>query len=204
MPEKIVMGIDPGTNTTGYGIVRTDGRRMQCVVLGDIDLHRIGDPYRKLGRIFERVCALIEAYRPDEVALESPFFGENVQSMLKLGRAQGVAMAAALSKGLPVSEYAPRRIKQAITGQGSASKEQVALILKGMLHLDELPKRLDATDGLAVAVCHVFQCSRPEGLESGLRKKALGGGPASKAGSSSLRNIPNASKNNAARPLNDL
>ena len=118
MPEKIVMGIDPGTNTTGYGIVRTDGRRMQCIVLGDIDLHRIGDPYRKLGRIFERVCALIDAYRPDEVALESPFFGENVQSMLKLGRAQGVAMAAALSKGLPVSEYAPRRIKQAITGQG--------------------------------------------------------------------------------------
>lgn len=181
MPEKIVMGIDPGTNTTGYGIVRTDGRRMQCIVLGDIDLHRIGDPYRKLGRIFERVCALIDAYRPDEVALESPFFGENVQSMLKLGRAQGVAMAAALSKGLPVSEYAPRRIKQAITGQGSASKEQVALILKGMLHLDELPKRLDATDGLAVAVCHVFQCSRPEGLKSGPRKKALGGGPASKS-----------------------
>ena len=176
MSDTIIMGIDPGTNTTGYGIVRTDGKRLQCIVLGDIDLHKIDDPYRKLARIFERVCSLIDAYRPDEVALESPFFGENVQSMLKLGRAQGVAMAAALSKGVPVSEYAPRRIKQAITGQGSASKEQVASILKSMLHLDELPKRLDATDGLAVAVCHSFQRSRSSETQCKIRKKALGGG----------------------------
>lgn len=177
MTGKTIMGIDPGTNTTGYGILRIEGSVLQCVVLGDIDLHRIGDPYRKLRHIFERVCALIEAYEPDEVALESPFFGENVQSMLKLGRAQGVAMAAALSRGLPVSEYAPRRIKQAITGQGSASKEQVASILQRLLRLAELPRKLDATDGLAVAVCHYFQSSVSPEMGTPDRKKALGGGP---------------------------
>ena len=118
MDGRVIMGIDPGTNTTGYGVIRTEGNALSCIVLGDIDLHRIGDPYQKLKYIFERVGALIDQYRPDEVALESPFFGENVQSMLKLGRAQGVAMAAALSRGVTVSEYAPRRIKQAITGQG--------------------------------------------------------------------------------------
>ena len=127
MDGRVIMGIDPGTNTTGYGVIRTEGNALSCIVLGDIDLHRIGDPYQKLKYIFERVGALIDQYRPDEVALESPFFGENVQSMLKLGRAQGVAMAAALSRGVTVSEYAPRRIKQAITGQGAASKEQVAI-----------------------------------------------------------------------------
>ena len=116
MDGKVILGIDPGTNRTGYGIVRSEGNTLHLVVLGDIDLHRIGDPYRKLQHIFERVCQLIDTYRPDEAALESPFFGANVQSMLKLGRAQGVAMAAALSRGLPVSEYAPRRVKQAITG----------------------------------------------------------------------------------------
>ena len=135
MDGKVILGIDPGTNRTGYGIVRSEGNTLHLVVLGDIDLHRIGDPYRKLQHIFERVCQLIDTYRPDEAALESPFFGANVQSMLKLGRAQGVAMAAALSRGLPVSEYAPRRVKQAITGRGSASKEQVASLLKSMLHM---------------------------------------------------------------------
>ena len=145
MDGRVIMGIDPGTNTTGYGVIRTEGNALSCIVLGDIDLHRIGDPYQKLKYIFERVGALIDQYRPDEVALESPFFGENVQSMLKLGRAQGVAMAAALSRGVKVSEYAPRRIKQAITGQGAASKEQVAIILKKLLRLEELPRRLDAT-----------------------------------------------------------
>ena len=173
------MRIEPGTNTTGYGVIRTEGNALSCIVLGDIDLHRIGDPYQKLKYIFERVGALIDQYRPDEVALESPFFGENVQSMLKLGRAQGVAMAAALSRGVTVSEYAPRRIKQAITGQGAASKEQVAIILKKLLRLEELPRRLDATDGLAVAVCHFFQSAPVPTLESRCRKKALGGGPAS-------------------------
>ena len=179
MDGRVIMGIDPGTNTTGYGVIRTEGNALSCIVLGDIDLHRIGDPYQKLKYIFERVGALIDQYRPDEVALESPFFGENVQSMLKLGRAQGVAMAAALSRGVTVSEYAPRRIKQAITGQGAASKEQVAIILKKLLRLEELPRRLDATDGLAVAVCHFFQSAPVPTLESRCRKKALGGGHAS-------------------------
>ena len=147
MDGKVILGIDPGTNRMGYGIVRSEGNALHLVVLGDIDLHRIGDPYRKLQHIFERVCQLIDTYRPDEAALESPFFGANVQSMLKLGRAQGVAMAAALSRGLPVSEYAPRRVKQAITGRGSASKEQVASLLKSMLHMTELPSHLDARAG---------------------------------------------------------
>ena len=153
MDGKVILGIDPGTNRTGYGIVRSEGNTLHLVVLGDIDLHRIGDPYRKLQHIFERVCQLIDTYRPDEAALESPFFGANVQSMLKLGRAQGVAMAAALSRGLPVSEYAPRRVKQAITGRGSASKEQVASLLKSMLHMTELPSHLDATAVRSYGAC---------------------------------------------------
>ena len=176
---KIILGIDPGTNTTGYGVIEVRGSVVRCVILGVIDLHQLKDPYRKLHHIFERVCALVDEYGPHEVALESPFFGNNVQSMLKLGRAQGVAMAAALSRGVTVSEYAPRRIKQAITGQGAASKEQVAIILKKLLRLEELPRRLDATDGLAVAVCHFFQSAPVPTLESRCRKKALGGGPAS-------------------------
>lgn len=155
------MGIDPGTNRAGYGVVEITGNTMRAVVLGDIELHKYKDPYLKLQRLFERVIGLIDSYAPDEVALESPFFGENVQSMLKLGRAQGVAMAAALSRGIPVFEYAPRRIKQAITGQGGASKEQVAALLKSMLHIEYDVKRLDATDGLAVAVCHYFVASSP-------------------------------------------
>ena len=155
MDGKVILGIDPGTNRTGYGIVRSEGNALHLVVLGDIDLHRIGDPYRKLQHIFERVCQLIDTYRPDEAALESPFFGANVQSMLKLGRAQGVAMAAALSRGLPVSEYAPRRVKQAITGRGSASKEQVASLLKSTtsVSLPELAAyRLMPSCPFAVAV----------------------------------------------------
>ena len=171
------MGIDPGTNVTGYGLLRVEGRAASCIVLGDIDLHRIADPYQKLRYIFDRVSGLIDEYRPDEVALESPFFGKNVQSMLKLGRAQGVAMAAALSRGVPVAEYAPRKVKQTITGCGSASKEHVALMLKKLLHLKTLPRHLDATDGLAVAVCHWFQSAPVPKLESRTKKKALGGGP---------------------------
>ncbi len=177
MTRKIIMGIDPGTNVTGYGLLRVEERTATCLVLGDIDLHRIADPYQKLRYIFDRVSGLIDEYHPDEVALESPFFGKNIQSMLKLGRAQGVAMAAALSRGVPVAEYAPRKVKQTITGRGSASKEQVALMLKNLLHLDALPRRLDATDGLAVAVCHWFQSAPVPKLESRTKKKALGGGP---------------------------
>ncbi|MCI7140056.1 crossover junction endodeoxyribonuclease RuvC [Alistipes sp.] len=171
------MGIDPGTNYMGYGVLEVEGRTLRSVVLGDIDLHRLTDPYAKLRYIFERVGALIDEYRPREVALESPFFGENVQSMLKLGRAQGVAMAAALSRGLPVAEYAPMRIKQAITGRGSAAKEQVASIVCRMLTVDRPPKRLDATDGMAVALCHYFTMGNPLNAALGdERVKGLGGG----------------------------
>ncbi len=182
------MGIDPGTNFMGYGVLEIEGRTVRPVVLGDIDLHKLTDPYAKLARIFERVGALIDEYRPREVALESPFFGENVQSMLKLGRAQGVAMAAALSRGLSVSEYAPMRIKQAITGRGSADKEQVATIVCRTLAIDRPPRRLDATDGMAVALCHYYTTASP--LQAALgteRVKGLGGGKkaASKGGSQS-------------------
>ena len=182
------MGIDPGTNYMGYGVLEVEGRTLRSVVLGDIDLHRLTDPYAKLRYIFERVGALVDEYRPREVALESPFFGENVQSMLKLGRAQGVAMAAALSRGLQVSEYAPMRIKQAITGRGSAAKEQVASIVCRILTVERPPKRLDATDGMAVALCHYYTTASPLNAAMGdARVKGLGGGKkaASKRGSSS-------------------
>lgn len=192
-----IMGIDPGTNYMGYGVLEIDGRTVRTVVLGDIDLHKLPDPYAKLRHIFERVGALIDTYGPREVALESPFFGENVQSMLKLGRAQGVAMAAALSRSLPVSEYAPMRIKQSITGRGSASKEQVAAIVCRTLAIDRPPRRLDATDGMAVALCHYYTVSNPlDAAIGGERVKGLGGGrkAASKDGTQSweqfLRNHP--------------
>ncbi|WP_374046807.1 crossover junction endodeoxyribonuclease RuvC [uncultured Alistipes sp.] len=183
-----IMGIDPGTNYMGYGVLEIEGRAVRSVVLGDIDLHKLPDPYAKLRYIFERVGALIDEYAPREVALESPFFSENVQSMLKLGRAQGVAMAAALSRGLPVSEYAPMRIKQSITGRGSASKEQVAAIVCRTLSVELPPKRLDATDGMAVALCHHFTTANPLNRAMGdERVKGLGGGKkaASKGGSQS-------------------
>lgn len=182
------MGIDPGTNYMGYGVLEVEGRTVRAVVLGDIDLHKLTDPYEKLRHIFERVGALIDQYEPREVALEAPFFGENVQSMLKLGRAQGVAMAAALSRWLSVSEYAPMRIKQAITGRGSSAKEQVAAIVCRTLTIDQPPKRLDATDGMAVALCHYYTTASPLNAALGdARVKGLGGGKkaASKGGSQS-------------------
>ena len=182
------MGIDPGTNYMGYGVLEVEGRTVRAVVLGDIDLHKLTDPYEKLRHIFERVGALIDQYEPREVALEAPFFGENVQSMLKLGRAQGVAMAAALSRGLSVSEYAPMRIKQAITGRGSSAKEPGAAIGCGTLTIAQPPNRLDATDGMAVALCHYYTTASPLNAALGdARVKGLGGGKkaASKGGSQS-------------------
>lgn len=190
-----IMGIDPGTNYMGYGVIEVDERTLRSVVMGDIDMHRMEDPYDKLRYIFERVGALIEQYAPREVALESPFFGSNVQSMLKLGRAQGVAMAAALSRGRQVFEYAPTRIKQAITGRGAASKEQVAAIVRHTLHIDYMPRRLDATDGTAVALCHFFATSSPIARAMGEeRVKGLGGRKKAVKGSLSweafIRNNP--------------
>ena len=181
-----IMGIDPGTNYMGYGIIEVEGKQLRSVVMGDIDLHKMTDPYAKLRYIFERVGALIEEYKPKEVALESPFFGTNVQSMLKLGRAQGVAMAAALWRGKEVFEYAPSRIKQAIAGSGAASKEQVAGIIKRMLKIEYMPRRLDATDGMAVAMCHYYTARTPISNAMGsARVKGLGGGKKATKGSSS-------------------
>ncbi len=164
---KRIIGIDPGTNRMGYGVLELSDGRLYAVTLGDIDLRKSTS---KLGDIFGRVSELIERYRPDEMALEAPFAGVNVQSMLKLGRAQGVAMAAALSRGIPVFEYAPRRVKQAITGNGAAAKEQVAAMLGAILGIEYDPKNLDATDGLAVALCHHF-CEGNEQLKVKSEKK---------------------------------
>ena len=171
-----ILGIDPGTNYMGYGVLEVEGRTLRPIVLGDIDLHKISDPYDKLRYIFERVKELIANYSPAQVALESPFFGQNVQSMLKLGRAQGVAMAAALSCNKPVAEYAPTRIKQAITGTGAASKEQVAAIVMRTLGIEEAPRKLDATDGMAVALSHYYSTTNPINQALGnSRVKGLGG-----------------------------
>lgn len=161
--EKIILGIDPGTTIMGYGVIRACGRQAEMMTMGVIDLRKYADHYLKLGHIFERVTGIIESYLPDELAIEAPFFGKNVQSMLKLGRAQGVAMAAAINRQVPIHEYAPMQIKMAITGNGSASKEQVAYMLRQMMKIPEssmLPW-LDATDGLAAAYCHFIESSRP-------------------------------------------
>ena len=154
--EKIILGVDPGTNVMGYGLIKCTGQKIEIIQFGVIHLSKYKNHAIKLQKIFERISALITEYMPDEVALEAPFFGKNVQAMLKLGRAQGVAMAAALNKDIPINEYAPRKIKQAVTGNGNASKEQVAAMLKSILKFEEIPKLLDATDALAVAVCHHF------------------------------------------------
>jgi crossover junction endodeoxyribonuclease RuvC len=155
--EKIILGIDPGTTMMGYGIIKGSGKSPVYVDMCVVDLKKEIDHYMKLRLIYERTLELIEHYLPDEVAIESPFFGKNVQSMLKLGRAQGVAMAAVLSRDVPVFEYAPRKIKLSITSAGDASKEQVAHMLMRMFNLKDMPKNLDATDGLAAAVCHFYQ-----------------------------------------------
>ncbi len=155
--DKIVLGIDPGTNVMGYGLVHVKGTKMELIVMGVLRLEKVIDPALKLKKIFDRVVALIDEYKPDELSIEAPFFGKNVQSMLKLGRAQGVAIAGALSRNLTVNEYSPKKIKQSITGNGNASKEQVSAMLKTLLKFKETPEFLDATDALAAAVCHHFQ-----------------------------------------------
>ena len=177
--ERIIMGVDPGTNITGYGIIRAVGNKVELVNYGMIDLRRIKDDHAvKLKRIFERTLSLIEEFLPDEFAIEAPFFGKNVQSMLKLGRAQGVAMAAALFRDVPIAEYAPKKVKMSITGSGGASKEQVNAMLERILKFkfDHTKASLDASDGIAVAVCHFFQ--------NGKDGKAPGGNLSSKGKSS--------------------
>ena len=160
--EKIILGIDPGTTIMGYGILRILNKEPEMVAMGIIDLRLFTNHYLKLKHIHERVLRIIESYLPDEMAIEAPFYGKNVQSMLKLGRAQGVAMAAALSIDIPITEYAPLKIKMAITGNGQASKEQVANMLQRILRFkEEIPTFMDATDALAAAYCHFLQIRRP-------------------------------------------
>jgi crossover junction endodeoxyribonuclease RuvC len=159
--ERIILGIDPGTNTTGYGVIKAAGRNPELVTIGLIDLSKAGDHYIKLKQIFDRTLEIIDRYHPDELAIEAPFYGKNVQSMLKLGRAQGAAIAAALTRNIPIFEYAPRKIKMSITGQGAASKEQVAAMLMNILNFRKSEMKLDATDGLAAALCHYYQSGNP-------------------------------------------
>jgi crossover junction endodeoxyribonuclease RuvC len=155
--EKIILGLDPGTNVMGYGLIEIRKSNIKLLQFGVIHLSKYEGYELKLKKIFERILSLVDEYHPDEVALEAPFFGKNVQSMLKLGRAQGVAMAAALYRDIPITEYAPKKVKQSVTGNGNASKEQVAKMLMMMLSIKEMPKLLDATDALAVALCHHLQ-----------------------------------------------
>lgn len=158
--DKIILGIDPGTTIMGFGLIKVVDKKMEFIQLNELNLKKYDDHYLKLKLIFERTIELIDTHHPDEIAIEAPFFGKNVQSMLKLGRAQGVAMAAGLSREIPITEYSPKKIKMAITGNGNASKEQVAKMLQNLLTLKELPKNLDATDGLAAAVCHFYNAGR--------------------------------------------
>ncbi|MFA6924233.1 MAG: crossover junction endodeoxyribonuclease RuvC [Bacteroidales bacterium] len=155
--DRIILGIDPGTNIMGYGIIQIAGKNVEVLSLGVLQLKKYDDHHIKLQKIFERTLSLIDEYKPDDLAIEAPFFGKNVQSMLKLGRAQGVAIAAALYRTVPTFEYSPRKIKQSITGKGNSTKEQVAYMLKNLLNIKEMPEFLDTTDALAAAVCHYFQ-----------------------------------------------
>ena len=158
--DKIILGMDPGTNLMGYGVIHARKNQIDLIQYGIIHLKKYETHELKLKKIFDRVISIIDEFNPDEVAIEAPFYGKNVQSMLKLGRAQGVAMAAGLSRQIPITEYSPKKIKMAITGNGNASKEQVAKMLQNLLKLEDLPKNLDATDGLAAAVCHFYNSGK--------------------------------------------
>jgi crossover junction endodeoxyribonuclease RuvC len=159
--SKVILGVDPGSNVMGYGLIRIEGKNSKLISFGIISAPKNAEHYDKLKFIFDHILDVIDQYKPDEVALEAPFFGKNVQSMLKLGRAQGIAMAAALLRNLPIFEYAPLKVKQSITGMGQATKEQVAYFLQKIYGFDDIPKALDATDAVAVALCHWLQSSRP-------------------------------------------
>jgi len=164
--DKVILGIDPGTNIMGYGLISIRKKQISLLAMGAINLSKLGDHTLKLQRIFERISELVKEYKVDEAAIEAPFYGKNAQSMLKLGRAQGVAMAAVLNHNVPVKEYMPKKIKKAITGKGAASKEQVAAMLKSLIRYEETPKTLDVTDALAVALCHHYQAGMPSGTKN--------------------------------------
>ncbi|MCQ2958559.1 MAG: crossover junction endodeoxyribonuclease RuvC [Bacteroidales bacterium] len=171
--EKVILGIDPGTNVMGFGLIQVEGKTLSVLEIGAIELQKIGDPYLKLQKIYKTLTELVEKYAPDEMALEAPFYGKNVQSMLKLGRAQGVAMSVGVAHDMVIHEYAPRKIKLSITGTGAAAKEQVAAILSKMLRYENNQKYLDATDALAVAVCHYYEISKPAIPEPSKTKKVI-------------------------------
>ena len=161
MNNPVILGIDPGSTIMGYGVIRVTRNHPVMLLLGSLDQRRIRDHYEKIAKIFDRTLQLIQEYKPSALAIEAPFYGNNVQSMLKLGRAQGAAISAALYMGIPVFEYAPRKIKQSITGHGNASKEQIANFLRYILKVELKPETLDATDGLAAALCHYYQINNP-------------------------------------------
>lgn len=169
--DRVIIGIDPGTNVMGYGVLGIKGKKPLLIAMGVIKLSKFESHYLRLKRIHERVAGLIEQYMPDEMAIEAPFFGKNVQSMLKLGRAQGVAMSAALERDIPITEYEPRKIKMAITGNGAASKEQVQEMLRRILDIprEQLLPELDATDALAASLCHFYALQKPASAPSGPR-----------------------------------
>ena len=187
--EKIILGIDPGTTITGYGLISVTGKTPSLITLGIIDLRKKTDHFQKIRSVFEETLALIDRYHPDEFAIEAPFFGKNIQSMLKLGRAQGAAISAALYRDLPVAEYAPRMIKMSITGHGQASKEQVATMLRTILAFHDKKLLLDATDALGAALCHFYQSGKPTSSTS----------PGSSKGSKSSKSWEEFVRNNSSR-----
>lgn len=177
MEERIILGIDPGTTIMGYGIIICKRKKIALLGEGVIKLNKYQEHSLRLKKIFDRIINLIDEFHPDELAIEAPFYGKNVQSMLKLGRAQGIAIAAALSRDIPYTEYAPRRIKQAITGKGSASKEQVSAMIQRLLNMKTAPEYLDASDGLAAAICHSFQNEQTKGNNQNSWKAFLAENP---------------------------
>ena len=164
--QHIILGIDPGTTIMGFGLIKTTSKEMELIQMHELQLKKYDNHFLKLQKIFNRTIELIDEFHPDEIAIEAPFFGKNVQSMLKLGRAQGVAMAAGLSREVAITEYSPKKIKMAITGNGNASKEQVAKMLQKLLNIKSLPKNLDTTDGLAAAVCHYYNKGKIDSKKS--------------------------------------
>jgi len=174
--EKVIIGVDPGTQVMGYGVISVKGQQISLVQYGVIHLSKYTTHELKLKKIFERITQLIEDYLPDEMAIEDPFYGKNPQSMLKLGRAQGVAMAAALARDIPIVEYSPRKVKQSVTGSGSASKEQVAYMLEKILKMELSREFMDATDGIAIAICHQYHANSPASVSSGTSSKSKKGG----------------------------
>jgi crossover junction endodeoxyribonuclease RuvC len=169
--NKIILGIDPGTLVMGYSIIEICNNTISVTDIDVLKLSSKKDNYLRLQLIHKKVCELVAQYRPDEFAIESPFFGKNVQSMMKLGRAQGVAIAAAMTGNIPVTEYSPKKVKQSITGNGNADKEQVWQMLQRITTIQDKPKYFDATDALAVAICHHFTSQRPYSAKTSAAKR---------------------------------